>query len=242
MRAKMVCQIYRSSHAGTLLLGTSEFNQSVVKFRNKARHQNKQKLVFIDATGIKQNARPLRGLAPTGKRARVQRERAEAFSARIDMLAAVGYDGPLAATTITPEQREKPKQRGVTKARLLRFLTEDVAPAIAARAQWSHVIITDQGLHPRPDEIKAALASGGANNVEEPWLIPTGAGKFVNPLDNTLFSTVKTDYRGRRPGTLNQAARNLRDAFMQLSQEDVRACYKHCGLTRAHDSAYDLDG
>ena len=172
----------------------------------------------------------------------MKRKRAEAFSHRIDMLAAVGYDGPLTAATITPAQRKKSKQRGVNKIRLLQFLTEDLAPAIAARAQWSHIIITDQGLHPRPDEVKAALAIGGANNVEDVWLIPTGAGKFINPLDNTLFSTTKTDYRGRRAGTIKRAASNLRDAFMQLSQQDVRACYRHCGLTPAHDGAYDLDG
>lgn len=41
---------------------TDEFKSGVIKFRNKAQRMNKHKLVFVDVTGIQEQAHPTHGL------------------------------------------------------------------------------------------------------------------------------------------------------------------------------------
>lgn len=255
MREK-VCRIVRSlsqtinEHASfpirvkkspsKLRLGTEEFKEAVRKFRRAAQRMNKQKLVFIDATGVKEQALPSTGLAPKGKKAYVARTRPEAFQPRIDMLAACCYDGPLVATTITANERREAKTRGISKERLLQFIRHDLAPQIRKRADIQHIVVMDKGLHPSKEEVFAALREGRANNVEDVWLIPTGAAKLVSPLDNSMFATVKRLFHASPPANDEVAANNFREAFMHLSPAEVRNHYRHCALTCGQDVDRDL--
>ena len=45
---------------------THEYKDAVIEFRRKVQRMNKQQVVFIDSTGIQEQARPLSGLAAPG--------------------------------------------------------------------------------------------------------------------------------------------------------------------------------
>ena len=76
------------------------------------------------------------------------------------------------------------------------FLKEKLAPAIKKIKEKKIIIGLDKGL---------ALSRGGsteiqageASNIGDAWVFPTSTAKFVNPLDNTLWHSLKERVRAR---------------------------------------------
>ena len=68
---------------------------------------DKNRLVFIDATGMRSEPRKLRALAPRGTTPRVKAEKHEQYEPRVDMWGAIAYSGPLVCQTLTSQQRKK---------------------------------------------------------------------------------------------------------------------------------------
>ena len=110
----------------------------MVKFRRKCQRTKKQRLVFIDGTGMRAEPRKLKGLAPQGKTPITLASKPEKYQPRVDMYGAIHYSGPLVCETVTSTQRKtiintrtgKKGVRGYTKSMLKRFLKEKLAPAI----------------------------------------------------------------------------------------------------------------
>lgn len=216
------------------------YKREIKSFRKAAQALSPYRLVFVDGTGIRQRARPIHGLAAPDCQAYITADRPEAFQPRMDMLAAVGYAGPLAATVITAEQRREAGVRGVTKDRVKQFLREDLAPSLSGRGDYKWVISMDKGLNFKVAEVKTELKQGGVKHVQDVWLLPTGTAKFLSPLDNTLFHTVKGVFRSDKLAQSTGAPKKFRDSFMGLDRREVQACYHHCGLIDGDDVAVGL--
>ena len=57
----------------------------------------------------------------------------------------------------------------------------------------------DKGLAFKKEEAKAALELGGTR--KEVWILPTNSAKYVSPLDNNLWHSLKERVRARKPRT-----------------------------------------
>ena len=79
----------------TCLLEGADFKESVAKYRRKCQRLPKEKLIFIDGTGMKAGARSTHGLAPKGKKAKVKSDKPEKYQPRVDMWGAISYNTPL---------------------------------------------------------------------------------------------------------------------------------------------------
>ena len=115
---------------------------------------------------MKCEPRRLHGLAPKGKKARVESKKQERYQSRLDIWGAISYNNPLAIDIQDSEDRKQKGVRGYGKKDVKMFLRKKVAPQVAKMKE--HVIVSmDRGFHFTPDEIEEELKKGGAKNIED---------------------------------------------------------------------------
>jgi hypothetical protein len=164
------------------------------------------------------------------------------------MYGAIAYTGPLTCETVTSTQRKeivntRTKKKGVkgyTKSMLKKFLKEKLAPKIKRMKEKDVVIGLDKGLHMKREEVLQELKDGGAKNILDAWIFPTSTAKYVNPLDNTLWHSLKERVRARKPESEDATATAMEEEFMAIDQADIKGYYRHCALTRRSDALKDL--
>jgi DDE superfamily endonuclease len=231
-----------------LYLGSEDYRESVAKFRRKCQHVKKCRLIFIDGTGIRSEPRQLKGLAPKGLPALTSSSKPEKYQPRVDMYGAIAYTGPLACETVTSTQRKgivntrtrKKGVRGYTKSMVKNFLKEKLAPRVKRLKEQDVIIGLDKGLAVKREEVLQALEDGGARNIRDAWTFPTSTAKYVNPLDNTLWHSLKERVRARQPQSEDETATAMEEEFMAITEADIKGYYRHCALTRRSDPYKDL--
>ena len=198
---------------------------------------------------MRSEPRKLRGLAPKGKAAITKASKPEKYEPRVDMYGAIAYTGPLVCETVTATQRKaimnprtkKKGVRGYTKSMLRKFLQEKLAPKIKKMKVKKVIIGLDKGLAMKRDEVLEDIQGGGAKNLHDAWIFPTSTAKYVNPLDNTLWHSLKERVRARKPQSENETATAMEEEFMAISEADIKGYYRHCALTRGSDPRKDLE-
>ena len=103
------------------------------------------------------------------------------------------------------------------------------------------IVSMDRGFHFKPDEIENELKKGGARNIEDVWIFPPNAGKLCNPLDNTLWHSMKQKVRKNHPDDEKETAKAVKKAFMGTPTKELHAYYRNCALTHGQDPYKDLD-
>ena len=98
----------------------------------------------------------------------------------------------------------------------------------------------DKGLVLKREEVLQEIEAGGARNIHDVWIFPTSTAKYVNPLDNTLWHSLKERVRAREPQTEDETAAAMEEEFMAFSEADIKGYYRHCALTRRSDPFKDL--
>jgi hypothetical protein len=94
---------------------SQDYKESVAAYRRKCQRVPKEKLIFLDGTGMKCEPRRLHGLAPKGKKARVESKKQERYQARLDIWGAISYNKPLAIDIQDSEHRKQKGVRGYGK-------------------------------------------------------------------------------------------------------------------------------
>jgi len=220
----------------------------VAQFRRKCQNVKTGRLIFIDGTGMKSEPRNIRGLAPKGRPALTRASKPDKYQPRVDMYGAIAYTGPLACETVTSTQRKgivntrtgKKGVRGFTKSMVKKFLREKVAPQIKRMKEKNVIIGMDKGLALKREEVIEELEGGGARNIHNAWPFPTSTAKYVNPLDNTLWHSLKERVRARKPQSEDETATAMEEEFMSISEANIKGYYRHCALTRRSDPLKDL--
>lgn len=152
-------------------------------FRRKCQRVNKNRLIFIDGTGMRSEPRKIRATP------RVTTKKHEKYEPRVDMWGAITYSGPLTCETITSYERKeivnqkthKKGVKGYTKSMVKSFLQSKLAPKIK-KLKDNPIICMDKGLAFKEEEVKEAIKAGGAKNLHDVWIFPTNTAKFVIPF------------------------------------------------------------
>lgn len=231
------------------VIGTEDYRESVVNIRKKCQNVNKNRLVFIDGSGIRAEARPLKGLAPRGQTPHSTTNKAEKYEPRVDIMGAISWNGPLACETKTSKQRKKIRNlrtrklgvKGYTKPMVKDFLRNQLAPKIEDMKAKEVIVCMDKGLAFKEEEAKEAFRHGGTNKVKDIWILPTNTAKYVSPLDNNLWHSLKERVRARKTKTEVGTAKIVKDEFMSINETDIHNYYRNCKLTRGSNPNEDLD-
>lgn len=182
------------------------------------------------------------GLAPKGKKAPVEAKKPEKWEPRLDFWGAISYNKPLAIDVMTSMERQKLKVKGYGKERTRTFFRKMVAPKIAKELKHVDVIIClDRGFKFTAEDVKKQFHLGGARNVREAWIFPAGGGKHCNPLDNTLWHSLKDRVRAQAPKDQMSTGKAIKKGFMAISAKDIHAYYRHCSLTYGQNPYKNLE-
>lgn len=230
------------------MVGTESYRNSVVSIRKKCQNVSKNRLVFLDGSGIRSEPRPRTGLALAGEPATTTAEKPEQYEPRIDIMGAISYDGPLACETKTSKQRRatwnpKKKRKGVkgyTKPMVKKFLRYQLSPKIQDMAAEEVIVCMDKGLAFKEEEAKEQFRLGGTLKVKSVWILPRDTAKYVNPLDNTLWHTLKERVRARKSRTEAGTARIVKQVFMAFTRSEIQQYFKKCKLKRNSNVSEDL--
>jgi hypothetical protein len=75
--------------------------------------------------------------------------------------------------------------------------------------------------------------------MREVILMPPAAAKRLSPLDNSLFSVWRRKVLEAGTLTKQNIKTRMSDAWNQLTKDDIKAQYRHCGLMRHQDVYFD---
>ena len=70
----------------------------------------------------------------------------------------------------------------------------------------------------------------GTNNIQDGWIIPTGAGKLVDPLDNSIWHGLKDRVSSRNVKSEKNTAKFIKEEFMKTSKDNIHNYFRHCAL------------
>ena len=99
------------------------------------------------------------------------------------------------------------------------------------------IIGLDKGLHMKKEEVLQELKD---EKYPRCMYIPYEYSKYVNPLDNTLWHSLKERVRARKPESEDATATAMEEEFMGIDQADIKGYYRHWALTRRSDAFKDL--
>ena len=127
-----------------------------------------------------------------------------------------------------------------TKDMVKKFLKNQLAPQSEAMKLKEVIVCMDKGLSFKQKEAKEEIRLGGAKNLKDVWILPTNTAKFVSPLDNTLWHSLKERVRARKPKTELGTAKIVKEEFMNISATDIQSYFRNCKLTLRSDPSEDL--
>jgi hypothetical protein len=153
-------------------------------------------------------------------------------------MGAICYHGPLACETKTSKQRRaipNPKKgkigvKGYTKSMVKNFLRMELSPKIQDMKAKEVIVCMDKGLAFKEDEAKEQFRLGGASKVKAVWILPTNTAKYVSPLDNTLWHSLKERVRARKPKTEAGTTRIVKQEFMRLPNRRFKVITESANL------------
>ena len=77
--------------------------------------------------------------------------------------------------------------------------------------------------------------------MDDVWIFPPNAGKLCNPLDDTLWHSMKQRVRKRKPDGEKEVAKVAKREFMKISTKDLHSYFRNCSLTYGTDPYKDLE-
>jgi len=194
------------------------------------------RLIFIDQSRINLDGGPNYSLAPAGQPATIIGRRPKHWEPRVDFMGAVSGRRLLAFETKSPQERKAAGVKGWTKAMVLAFVREQLAPAVTEAELSGVTIVMDKALRITPEEVKSEMKEGGVDDVREVVILPTGSAKYVSPLDNTLWHELKQRVRARSTPTVEAAITALEQEWNAIPTASLGNSYRHCALTRGSDA------
>ena len=73
---------------------------------------------------------------------------------------------------------------------------------------------------------------GGAQNVRHVWILPTNTAKYVSPLDNNLWHSLKQRVRARKPRTELGTAKIIKESSWVLVKRTFKVILEIADLHR----------
>ena len=203
--------------------------------RRKLQRVNKQHLLCIDQTGVKDSDRSGYSLAPPGLRALVSIDRPASYTHRYDVMGALLGDQQLPIDILTPTTKAQQHIKGYTKELLLSYFSTKLAPHLIELGRTDIVVCMDKGLHVSKEEVISAMAQAGYTTVKDVVVLPTATGKYLNPLDNTFWHAFKLRFQRMSKHTEQQIIHAINECWNAATQQHITNYYHHCALYRGDD-------
>ena len=187
---------------------TPEVQQERKDFQKDRPTMSVSKLVFVDESGINTGMARTYGRAPIGQR--VEGAKPRNTGANISVVGALKLSGITAIMML----------KGAIDGAAFRTFVEDL---LVPTLHSGDVVLMDNSNTHKGKEIEKAIQATGAELKYLPRYSPD-----FSPLEN-CWSKLKELLRGMAARTLETLEESVKNALNQITEEDVKGWFKHCG-------------
>ncbi|UJR18616.1 hypothetical protein I4U23_005524 [Adineta vaga] len=213
--------------------------RDVGQFRRTFQRVNKNRLIFIDEIAIYSVAIPRKTLVCPGEQPLILVTQPSAYAKRYDFIGAVNGSKPIACMTLTPEDRNYRKIKGVRQEIISEWITDTLAPAINQLQIDNIYLICDRSTSHNGVNMMEALRAGRCTSVKEIIHMPTASAKYLSPLDNPLWHSFRESIRNQHPLSPTDIPLLLSKTFYSLSKQEIKNAYRKCSLIYGNNEYYD---
>ena len=201
-----------------LLVDTQHWND-IAKFRRFLQRIGNNRLVFIDEMAIYSIMPPRRTLFAPEHEPLIIVEKPSAYAERYDFIGAIiGFEA-IACMILSPADQKNRHTDGVTKEILNEWIVDTLAPAINRLSIDKVYLVCDRSrIHNKMDMIQA-LRTGKCQSVVDVSFMPTASAKYISPLDNPIWHSIKECVRSQYPVTKDDLPSLLSETFFIIIEE-----------------------
>ncbi len=187
---------------------TPEVQQERKDFQEDKPNLSVPKLIFVDESGINTGMARTYGRAPIGQR--VEGAKPRNTGANISLVGALKLSGVAAIMMLT----------GAIDGAAFKTFVEDL---LVPTLQSGDLVLMDNSTTHKGKEIAQAIQATGAELKYLPRYSPD-----FSPLEN-CWSKLKELLRGMAARTLETLEEGVKNALNQITEEDVKGWFEHCG-------------
>ena len=161
------------------------------------------------------------------------------FARRYDMIAFCSGTRTFPAVVFTPDDRGEEQAKGINSRMLNDSIINFIGPHIGAYDQYPLRLLCDRSSIHNTDKMKESFIEGHCNEIVDIRLIPAKSAKRLSPLDNGIFHEWKERCRRHHPLTKSNIVSVMTSEWDKVTEQQLQACYHHCGLTYDSDPYAD---
>ena len=214
---------------------SADLCEDIAKIRRKIQRIGIKHVLFLDETHKREGDVESHTIVLPGEQSYIQSANTSSYALRFDMIACCSGTTPLPPIIYAPTEREK----GVTAQMLLEYIRNLLAQSAGALDVYPLYLYLDRSPIHNEDDIKQEFHDWGCQELVEVIKIPPASAKRLSPLDNSLFNVWRQRVLADGSLTLDNIKQRMSSAWESLSESDIRAQYRHCGLMRGSDVYFD---
>ena len=167
------------------------FWHSIGKFRRSLQRIGNDRLIFMDEMAVYSVMVSRKTLVAPGQQPLILVTQPSAYVKRYDFTGAINGSRPIACMTLSPADRNCRKIKDVDQQVVNQWISTTLAPAINRLHIDNIYLICDQSRAHNKANMIQALKVGKCDSVKEVLHMLTASAKYLPPLDNPLWHSVK---------------------------------------------------
>lgn len=206
--------------------------------RRKLQRLAKARVLFLAATAVRLSEASTSTLVLPGQQPFVLATDTSSYAKRFDMIACCNGERVFAPTIYTPKERADAGVKGSNTEMLVDYILSTLGQETWALDRAPLTLVIDRSrIHNEEQMMEAFDERGG--HVMQVLKMPPMAAKRLSPLDNSLFHDWKQAIRNHGPLTLQNMEQVMADEWNNITANQIKAHYHHCGLTGYTDAYRD---
>ena len=209
--------------------------EQVAKVRRKIQRLGSKHFLVLDETHKRDGDVENYTIVLPGEPPYIESANTSSYAARYDMIACCSGTTALPPIIYSPNERG----RGINKDMLFDYIRNLLAQAAGALDVYPLQLMLDRATIHKDKNIVQEFHDWGCQELTDIILLPPASAKRVSPLDNSLFNLWRQRVLDGPPLTKRNIKQRMSDAWNSLSEADIHAQFKHCGLIRGQDVYFD---
>jgi hypothetical protein len=214
---------------------SADMCEQIAQVRRKLQRIGVGHILFLDETLKREGDVDSHSIFLPGEPPYIESSTTSSYAARYDMIACCSGKTVLPPVIYSPKER----QRGIDTAMLLEHIRQLLAQAAGALDQYPLLLVLDRASIHHEDKILQEFHDWGCQELTEVIKMPPAAAKRLSPLDNSLFNLWRQRVLAEGALTKGNIKARMSDAWNSITQAELHAQYRHCGLLRHQDVYFD---
>jgi hypothetical protein len=209
--------------------------EQIAKVRRKIQRKGMKHFLILDETHKREGDVENYTIVLPGEPPYIESSNTSSYAARYDMIACCSGTTALPPIIYSPNEMG----RGVNKDMLFEYIRNLLAQAAGALDVYPLTLVLDRATIHKDRNIVQEFHDWGCQELTDVVLLPPASAKRLSPLDNSLFNLWRQRVLDGPPLTKRNIKQRMSDAWNSITEADIHAQFKHCGLIRGQDVYFD---